>query len=39
LSLESILNALCLWGENHITKVYGDKFSVLEENVLNEHLK
>lgn len=38
-SLESILNALCLWGENHITKVYGDKFSVLEENVLNEHLK
>ncbi|MCU9613422.1 helix-turn-helix transcriptional regulator [Caldibacillus lycopersici] len=38
-SLQSILDALCAWGENHITKIYGDKFSVLEENVLNEHLK
>jgi len=38
-SLEGILNSLCAWGENHITKVYGDKFSVLEENVLNDHLK
>ncbi|WP_040205152.1 winged helix-turn-helix transcriptional regulator [Neobacillus jeddahensis] len=38
-SLESILNALCNWGENHITRVYGDKFSVLEENILNGHLK
>lgn len=38
-SLESILNALCAWGERHITKVYGDKFSVLEESVLNDKLK
>lgn len=38
-SLESILNALCDWGEKHITKVYGDTFSVLEENILNDHLK
>lgn len=39
LSLKGILNSLCEWGETHITKVYGDKFTVLEENVLNEHLK
>lgn len=39
LSLEGILSSLCSWGETHITKVYGDKFAVLEENVLNEHLK
>jgi DNA-binding HxlR family transcriptional regulator len=38
-SLEGILNALCNWGETHITKVYGNKFDVLEKNVLNEHLK
>lgn len=38
-SLETILSALCTWGENHITKVYGDKFSVLEESVLNDKLK
>ncbi|KKK40037.1 HxlR family transcriptional regulator [Mesobacillus campisalis] len=38
-SLESILNSLCAWGENHLTKVYGDKFSVLEDSVLNEQLK
>ena len=38
-SLKGILDSLCAWGENHITKVYGDKFAVLEENVLNEHLK
>ena len=37
--LESILSALCTWGENHITRVYGDKFSVLEESVLNDQLK
>ncbi|HWO77323.1 MAG TPA: winged helix-turn-helix transcriptional regulator [Bacillus sp. (in: firmicutes)] len=35
-SLKSILDALCSWGENHITKVYGDKFAVLEENVLTK---
>lgn len=38
-SLEGILNSLCAWGENHLTKVYGDKFSVLEDSVLNEQLK
>jgi DNA-binding HxlR family transcriptional regulator len=38
-SLEGILNSLCVWGEHHIEKVYGDKFSVLEENILNDHLK
>ncbi|AMW97984.1 winged helix-turn-helix transcriptional regulator [Rummeliibacillus stabekisii] len=38
-SLEGILNSLCLWGESHLTKVYGDKFSVLEDSVLNEQLK
>ncbi|WP_423798461.1 winged helix-turn-helix transcriptional regulator [Neobacillus sp. SAB-20_R2A] len=39
LSLKGILDSLCAWGENHITKVYGDKFAVLEESVLNDHLK
>ncbi|MNC71665.1 putative HTH-type transcriptional regulator YtcD [compost metagenome] len=39
LSLKGILDSLCAWGEQHITKVYGDKFTVLEENVLNEQLK
>lgn len=34
-----ILNSLCAWGEKHITKVYGDKFAVLEKNVLNDKLK
>ncbi|WP_413305409.1 winged helix-turn-helix transcriptional regulator [Bacillus sp. 1P10SD] len=38
-TLQGILDSLCAWGEKHITKVYGDKFSVLEENVLNEPLK
>lgn len=38
-SLESILNALCTWGDNHLTRVYGDKFAVLEESVLNDKLK
>jgi DNA-binding HxlR family transcriptional regulator len=38
-SLQSILDSLCAWGETHITKIYGDKFSVLEESVLNEKLK
>jgi DNA-binding HxlR family transcriptional regulator len=38
-SLEGILNSLCTWGEHHIVKVYGDKFSVLEESILNDHLK
>lgn len=38
-SLKDILNSLCAWGEKHITRVYGDKFAVLEENILNKHLK
>lgn len=38
-SLEGILNSLCAWGEKHLTKVYGDKFSVLEDSLLNEQLK
>ncbi|WP_059041486.1 winged helix-turn-helix transcriptional regulator [Paenibacillus rubinfantis] len=37
-SLRGILDALCAWGEQHICKVYGG-YDVLEENVLNEHLK
>ncbi|MDQ0091058.1 DNA-binding HxlR family transcriptional regulator [Paenibacillus anaericanus] len=35
-SLESILNSLCAWGEVHIIKEYGDKFAVLEDNMLNK---
>ena len=38
-SLQDILNALCAWGDIHITKVYGDKFTVLEEGILNDKLK
>ncbi|MEH7345879.1 helix-turn-helix domain-containing protein [Bacillus sp. JJ1532] len=38
-SLEGILNSLCTWGEKHITKVYGDPSGILEESILNEHLK
>ncbi|MGG2063626.1 winged helix-turn-helix transcriptional regulator [Bacillus sp. S14(2024)] len=38
-SLQDILDSLCTWGERHITKVYGDKFAVLEDNILNEKLK
>jgi len=39
LSLENILDLLCAWGDVHITKVYGDKFSVLEDSILNDKLK
>lgn len=35
-SLKPILDSLCMWGETHIIKEYGDKFAVLEENVLNK---
>lgn len=35
-SLESILTALCNWGEKHITKIYGDKTLVLEDSILNK---
>lgn len=38
-SLKDILNSLCAWGEKHITRVYGDKFAVLEENILNKGQK
>ncbi|GMK40318.1 putative HTH-type transcriptional regulator YtcD [Paenibacillus sp. CCS19] len=34
-TLGSILTALCNWGEQHIIREYGDKFAVLEDNVLN----
>ncbi|MCR8658737.1 winged helix-turn-helix transcriptional regulator [Paenibacillus endoradicis] len=34
-SLSSILDSLCNWGEQHIIRQYGDKYSVLEENSLN----
>ncbi|RAR41121.1 helix-turn-helix domain-containing protein [Paenibacillus sp. MDMC362] len=39
MSLSGILDMLCAWGETHITKVYGDKFSVLEDSILNDKLK
>ncbi|GAA0136316.1 winged helix-turn-helix transcriptional regulator [Paenibacillus sp. YSY-4.3] len=38
-SLRGILDALCAWGDKHITKVYGNKFAMLEENVLNGHME
>lgn len=38
-SLSGILDMLCAWGETHITKVYGDKFSVLEDSILNDKQK
>ena len=38
-SLKEILDSLCAWGEKHIAKVYGNKFDVLEENILNKLLK
>ncbi|MBB6672071.1 winged helix-turn-helix transcriptional regulator [Cohnella nanjingensis] len=34
-SLEPILNSLCEWGEARIIREYGDKFAVLEDNILN----
>lgn len=38
-SLGSILDLLCMWGEKHITNVYGDKADYLEESILNENEK
>lgn len=38
-SLEKILSLLCNWGASHIAKVHENKFDVLEENILNAHLK
>ena len=32
--LKDILKSLCLWGEVHITKKFGDKNEVLEESML-----
>ncbi|WP_342563532.1 winged helix-turn-helix transcriptional regulator [Paenibacillus sp. FSL R7-0345] len=34
-SLRAILDSLCAWGERHIIREYGDKFAVLEDNMLN----
>ncbi|SDT12084.1 transcriptional regulator, HxlR family [Paenibacillaceae bacterium GAS479] len=33
-TLDGILTALCKWGDCHLTRTYGDKFEVLQENVL-----
>ncbi|MDQ8735314.1 helix-turn-helix domain-containing protein [Paenibacillus sp. LHD-38] len=35
-SLKSILDSLSAWGENHIVKVFGNKYDVLEENIFNK---
>lgn len=35
-SLTAILDSLCAWGEQHIIKEYGDKSSMLEDNILNK---
>ncbi|MBC1457789.1 winged helix-turn-helix transcriptional regulator [Listeria newyorkensis] len=35
-SLESILSALCNWGDGHIERVYGDPSEFLEESILNQ---
>lgn len=35
-SLSDILTSLCNWGEQHIIKQYGDKYAVLEDNILNK---
>jgi DNA-binding HxlR family transcriptional regulator len=37
-SLQSILDSLCAWGENHIVKEYGDASAVLEDNILNHDI-
>ncbi|KOO43533.1 winged helix-turn-helix transcriptional regulator [Priestia koreensis] len=38
-SLQTILDSLCAWGEKHIERVHGDTSSMLEDSILNEHLK
>nr|WP_219836097.1 helix-turn-helix domain-containing protein [Paenibacillus sp. R14(2021)] len=35
-SLQKVLDAMCDWGEQHINKLYENKFDVLEENVFNQ---
>ncbi|KOY15127.1 winged helix-turn-helix transcriptional regulator [Paenibacillus xylanivorans] len=30
LTLQDIIDTICLWGENHLDRVYGDKSKVLE---------
>jgi DNA-binding HxlR family transcriptional regulator len=36
LTLQSILDSLCTWGEKHISKVYGNSSEMLEDSVLNK---
>jgi DNA-binding HxlR family transcriptional regulator len=36
MSLQSILDSLCAWGEKHITRVYGNSSEMLEDNILNK---
>ncbi|MFC6334150.1 winged helix-turn-helix transcriptional regulator [Paenibacillus septentrionalis] len=38
-SLRGILDSLCAWGEKHIAREHGNHLELLEDNVLNEHLK
>lgn len=35
-SLKPVLDLLCNWGEQHIIREYGDKYAVLENNILNQ---
>ncbi|EUJ47569.1 HxlR family transcriptional regulator [Listeria rocourtiae] len=35
-SLESILSALCNWGDGHIERVHGKRADFLEESILNQ---
>ncbi|WP_426660503.1 winged helix-turn-helix transcriptional regulator [Priestia aryabhattai] len=30
-TLKDIINSICLWGENHLDQIYGDKNKVLED--------
>ncbi|GMG73322.1 hypothetical protein ShirakiTB12_17900 [Priestia megaterium] len=38
-SLKDILDSLCTWGEKHIERKYENKFDVLKESILNEHIQ
>ncbi|WP_100488278.1 winged helix-turn-helix transcriptional regulator [Sporolactobacillus pectinivorans] len=35
-TLKDVLHRLCLWGENHIRRTYGETEGHLEESVLNQ---
>ncbi|MED1954346.1 helix-turn-helix domain-containing protein [Brevibacillus centrosporus] len=35
-SLRDILDTLCVWGERHIIRVYGDTADMLEDSILNK---